>query len=206
MCGLSRHLIKQLAHYLMFPLIAIGITGCESSPNFFKDRPLQTNPCFPPINSLNSKAGKEWILQHRWRYKSDAEALEAYTILIKHSPIWPDWFVPTKTTLKPGIRFQMVLSEEQPADRPGDFGTFDNIETLQSARENLAIRSDWKKSLSKIVIYEVIKPLPVKIGPIAAQIDPNTCKLLNGKWSQIEFLIIPSERIFFMKPIEVRYF
>ena len=98
----------------------------------------------------------------------------------------------------------MVLSKDQPTDRPGGYGTFDNIATLVAARDYLAIRTDWKPTLSKIVIYEVTKPIPVNIGPIAAQVDPQTCRLLAGKWSQIEFLVPPRDRMNYMRPIEER--
>lgn len=203
-----RELVDSILKFFPFFIVVFSVISCGCAPSqpFNQDSPLQSFPCNPPITSLNSIPGREWMREHGWRYKNDEEALKAYLIIIEKTPIWPDWYKPVQTTLKPGTRFQMILAQNQPIDKPGDFGTFDNISTPQIARENLAIRADWKNSLARVVIYEVTKPLPVKIGPVSTQIDSKTCSLLPGKWSQIEFLVQPSRRINFMIPVAVRDF
>lgn len=184
--------------------MALILSACAAPQTITHTPATWVDRCNPAISSLASEAGQEWLREHGWRYANQDEALKAYTLLVQKSSPWPDWFEPRKTILPRGTRFQMVLSKDQPTDRPGGYGTFDNIATLVAARDYLAIRTDWKPTLSKIVIYEVTKPIPVNIGPIAAQVDPQTCRLLAGKWSQIEFLVPPRDRMNYMRPIEER--
>lgn len=184
--------------------IAFTLSACAAPQTTTHTPATWVDHCNPAITSLASTAGQEWLREHGWRYANQDEALQAYTLIVQKSSPWPDWFEPRKTILPRGARFQMVLSKDQPTDRPGGYGTFDNIATQFAARDYLAIRTDWKPTLSKIVIYEVTKPIPVNIGPIAAQVDPKTCRLLAGKWSQIEFLVPPRDRMNYMRPIEER--
>lgn len=185
-------------------LFAFFLSACAGPQTISHSSADWVDRCTPAVTSLTSRAGQDWMRDHGWRYANDDEAFKAYTLLVQKSSPWPDWFAPRKTYLSPGTRFQMALSQDQPIDRPGGYGTFDNIATPSIARDALAIRTDWKPTLDKIVIYEVTKPLPANIGPIAAQIDPKTCRLLPGKWSQIEFLVPARDRMNYIRPLEER--
>ncbi|QAY78796.1 hypothetical protein [Sphingosinicella sp. BN140058] len=145
----------------------------------------------PDWQSVGSAPGKLWWAEQRWRYRSDEEAKQAYARLATASPSpWPDWFasddqVPQRT-LPAGTRFQMALAAGQPTEKPGRFGTFDRIRSVADVREGLAVRSNWKKNIDRVVTYEVVRPIRVKVGPIGPQVDDETCALLPGRWSQFE--------------------
>ena len=68
----------------------------------------------------------------------------------------------------------------------------------------LAVRSDWKPVVDRAVTYEVVRPLPVLIGPIGAQVDPGTCRLLAGRWSQFAMQVEPATRMHYLRVIAVR--
>ena len=53
----------------------------------------------------------------------------------------------------PGERFNTVMSKGQTS--PGAFGTFDNVPDQAFARQELAIRPDWKADVSMVQTYEV---------------------------------------------------
>jgi len=165
---------------------------------------LQTHRCLPAPSSLDSPPGKKWLQSNEWRFASRAEAGRAYARLATDSSPWPDWYVPYKTDLKPGTRFQMAIGGSQTELTPGGFGTFDDIRNVKDVRMKLAVRSDWKPVVDRAVIYEVVKPLPVLIGPIGAQVDPGTCRLLAGRWSQFSMQVEPTTRMQYLRVIAVR--
>lgn len=158
-------------------------------------KPVQDDHCIPSARSLESRAGREWLREHGWRYKDRAAAEQAYLTVLDRSSPWPDWFTPQETILPIGTRMQIALAPDQPADKPGGYATFDRIVTVRHARDHLAIRTAWKPALGRVAVYEVVAPMPARIGPIASQIDPATCRLLIGRWSQIEFRVPYKQRM-----------
>jgi len=154
--------------------------------------------------SPESRPGRIWWKEQRWRYASDAEANQAYQAIASGSDPWPNWFTPAESELAVGTRFQMALGKGQPETSPGGFGTFDNIESVRDVRIHLAVEYAWKPEIDRVVTYEVTKPLAVKIGPIGPQADPHGCAWLPGRWSQLQMMVPPAERITYLKILAVR--
>jgi hypothetical protein len=164
----------------------------------------QATGCLPAAASIESRPGQKWLQSNAWRFPSRSDAEQAYVRLAKDSSPWPDWYVPYATELKPGTRFQMAIGGTQTELMPGKFGTFDDIRTIRDVRTKLAVRSDWKPAVDRAVTYEVIKPLPVLIGPIGPQVDPGTCRLLAGRWSQFAMQVEPNARMQYLRVLAVR--
>jgi hypothetical protein len=148
--------------------------------------------------------GRVWAAAQRWRYGSDEAAAAAYAALVQGRSPWPDWFVPVDSMLPAGTRLQMVLGGAQTPDQPGGFATFDNVREPQDVRDGLAVLQQWKPVVDRVVIYETTQPLPVRIGPIGPQVDPDACRLLEGRWSQVQMMVPPAERMTYLRVVEVR--
>ena len=160
--------------------------------------------CPSDIASTTSRAGKLWWDANRWRFASDDEAAKVYRKLAEDASPWPDWYVPYEATLASGTRFQMAIGGTQTPDSPGSFGTFDHIRSVADVRSNLAVRVGWKPQVDRVVTYEVVKPLPVRIGPVGPQVDPANCALLEGRWSQFEANVERGTLITYLKVIDIR--
>lgn len=180
-------------------LLAVSLGGCATQP---------ARPAAPAAgcnaSSIDSAPGKAWLREQRWRYASDEAAAAAYGALLDQTPAWPDWFVPADSTLAPGTRLQMALAPGQPETSPGGFATFDNIFDAADVRRFLAVREAWKPRIDRVVTYEVTKTLPVQIGPVGPQIDPQLCVLLPGRWSQAKMLVPEAQRMDHLRVIAVR--
>lgn len=156
--------------------------------------------------TLQSPPGRAWWEENRWRFATDEAATAAYRALADNpdpSP-WPDWYRPYETVLPPGTRFQMAIGGGQNPDQPGSFGTFDRIDSVADVREDLAVRTDWKPTVDRVVTYEVVRELPVRIGPIGPQVDPKLCALLPGRWSQFQALVEKGTLRSYLKVLDVR--
>lgn len=191
----------------LFPLVLVmtSTSACMSTTSL--NGPATGGPknCSPSLSSLESKAGKAWYEAVGWRYATRDSAEIAYRSLIKSDPSpWPDWYSPQETVLQPGTRFQMAIGGGQTPETPGGYGTFENVKTVKDVRNSLAVRRDWKPEIDRVVTYEVIRPLPAKVGPIGPQIDPQSCKFLIGRWSQFEMSVPKTERIHYLKVINIR--
>lgn len=154
--------------------------------------------------TLQSRPGRAWWKENRWRYATDEAAAAAYRTLAEEASPWPDWYKPYETVLPPGTRFQMAIGGAQTPDQPGSFGTFDRIASVEDVREDLAVRSDWKPQVDRVVTYEVVRELPVRIGPIGPQVDPKLCVLLPGRWSQFQATVERGTLRSYLKVLEVR--
>ena len=90
----------------------------------------------------------------------------------------------------PGEEFNMVLSAPQSNTTPGRFGTFDDIPNQSYAREQLAIRSDWKPDVSKVQRYRIPDGDPIRIqeSVVGPQPDPGLGRELPGGGTQLEIL------------------
>lgn len=117
---------------------------------------------------------------------------------------WPDWLQPQDAVLAAGTRFQMAIGGAQSADRPGSFGTFDNVDEVADVRSGLAVKEEWKPEVGRVVTYEVIQPLPVKLGPVGPQVDGRSCRLLTSRWSQLQMLVPAEERMSYLRVVAVR--
>ena len=190
-----------IAAILALCLTAAGCANLQS-PLANANR-LSLDRCNPSASSLNSRAGREWNDEYGWRFADRETAARAYRILAEGASPWPDWFEPHEEILPAGTRLQMALSPRQSAQEPGAFATFERIKSVRNVRNYLAVRSDWKPAVDRVAVYEVTQPLPVKIGPIGPQIDPLSCRLLVGRWSQVEMKVAREERARYLKIIEV---
>lgn len=182
-------------------LFGFALAGCATP----QTAPRETagSSCASGAN-LQSRAGRAWWSENRWRYASDEAAAAAYRTLAEQASPWPDWYRPYETILPPGTRFQMAIGGTQTPDQPGSFGTFDRIASVADVREDLAVRSDWKPQVDRVVTYEVVRELPVRIGPIGPQVDPGLCALLPGRWSQFQALVEKGTLRGYLQVIEVR--
>jgi len=159
-------------------------------------------PC--DVTDMNSPPAVAWMHQHGWRHTSPEAARHAYLELVTGQSPWPDWFAPTVSVLQSGTLFQMALSSSQPDDRPGGFGTFDLIESVAEAREDLAVLQAWKPDIQRVTIYRVTQPLLVLVGPIGPQVDPGTCQLLEGRFSQFQMLVPAEDRMRYLAVVSSR--
>lgn len=55
-----------------------------------------------------------------------------------------------------------------------------------------------------MLTFEVIKPLPALIGTTGPQVEPGDCHLLPGGSPQLQMLVLPAERMRYLKLIEQR--
>ncbi len=160
--------------------------------------------CGGDANTLASSPGRAWLADHRWRFKTDADAAAAYAGLANGASPWPDWFTPPDAVLQPGTRFQMALGVGQPTDKPGSFGTFDLIRRVSDVRDSLAVRQEWKPKIDRVATYEVVKPINVKIGPVGPQVDRQLCRILPGRGSQFQMLVPRGTAMDNLTLVEVR--
>ena len=184
---------------------ALALGGCSTVSQPGMGGPaLTAAPEACHAESVESVPGRAWWAWQRWRYSSDAAATAAYTALLQGQSPWPDWFAPVESDLPAGTRLQMALGLGQTVDQPGGFATFDNITSVAQVRDDLAVLKAWKPDVDRVVIYETVQPMRVRIGPIGPQIDPGECRLLMGRWSQVQMLVPSADRMTYLRVIEVR--
>ena len=153
---------------------------------------------------MTSPPALEWMHEYGWRYATPEAARAGYLLLVdSHSP-WPDWFTPAVSVLQPGTLFQMALSLGQPDDHPGEFGTFDFIDDVAEVREDLAVLLAWKPDVQRVTTYRVTRVLPVMVGPIGPQVDPQACQLLEGRFSQFQMLVPAADRMTYLEVVSSR--
>lgn len=160
--------------------------------------------CAATARSLASSPGQSWWREQAWRFATPEQAAAEYAKLVDAASPWPDWIKPAPATLPPGTRLQMAIGGSQTVDQPGGFATFDNIDEVADVRDGLAVRAEWKPQVDRAVTYEITRPLPVLVGPVGPQVDSTSCRLLPGRWSQVQLLVPPSERGLYLKVVEVR--
>lgn len=166
----------------------------------FAGSPVLAETC--DYKSLDSVPGKTWSEDYGWRYdtsedpdpekRADANREnreKAYATLVDDTSPWPDWFEPDVSVLPVGTLFQMAMSNGQGDDQLGGFGTFDAIHTVTDVREDLAVLQKWKPDIDRVNRYRVVEVMPVHVGPIGPQVDPDLCELLPGRFSQFEMLV-----------------
>lgn len=184
-------------------LLGLALAGCAAPQQGRPAAASAAGSCAAGAD-LQSPPGRKWWGENRWRYPSDEDAAAAYRRLAEDASPWPDWYQPYEARLPPGTRFQMAIGGAQTPDRPGSFGTFDRIDSVADVREDLAVRSDWKPAVDRVVTYEVVRDLPAKIGPIGPQVDPGLCALLPGRWSQFQALVEKGTLRSYLEVPEVR--
>ncbi|MBD3734291.1 MAG: hypothetical protein IE934_16460 [Sphingopyxis sp.] len=186
------------------PLLLLLPAACAQTGTVQTAATVPAPFCGKGADSLDSPPGKVWWDANRWRYADDEAATKAYALLVGGASPWPDWYSAYDSTLPVGTRFQMAIGGTQTPEMPGNFGTFDRITSVEDVRERLAVRDDWKPQVDRVVTYEVVTPVPVKIGPIGPQVDPKSCRYLAGRWSQFQAMVPRGTLFSHLKVVEVR--
>jgi hypothetical protein len=161
-----------------------------------------------PVAAASSAIGQDlrqaWWSGNRWRYASDGEAEAAYQALLSQQSPWPVWHQPNVVTLPAGLRFEMALAPGQGTDSPGAFGTFDRIPDVRFVRFSLAVKTEWKPRIDRVVTYEIVTPLKADTGVVGPQIDVPANLYLPGGGSQLEMQVPKAERTAHLRVIAVR--
>lgn len=151
-----------------------------------------------------SAAHAGWWADQRWRYATDEAAEAAYQVLVARESPWPEWHQSNLMSLPTGLRFQMAIAPGQPSDRPGAFGTFDRIPSMDYVRRALAVKTAWKPAIDRVVTYEVTAPLIADVGAVGPQIDVAADRYLPGGGSQFQMMVPAAERMQHLRVIDVR--
>jgi hypothetical protein len=172
-------------------------------------------------------AAEEWLVENQRcfgnvadpdKQKADAAkkaAMAAFEAIVAGRWPWPDWFVPAESHLDPGTRFQMAMGPTQPTKvtkygqpdtDPGGWGTFNNIKNVEDVREYLAVLPEFKPEIDRVNIYVVVIPMPVKVGPVGPQVNPDGCTLYAGGWSQFEISAGRGQRMQYLQLESSRVF
>jgi hypothetical protein len=166
------------------------------------DRPAIAQPVAAAPVAATAHAG--WWADQRWRYRTDEEAESAYRALVARESPWPEWHQSNLVALPAGLRFQMALSPGQATDRPGAFGTFERIPSVEFVRLSLAVKTAWKPAIDRVVTYEITAPLIADVGAVGPQVDLSADRYLPGGASQFQMMMPAAERMQHLRVIEVR--
>lgn len=150
------------------------------------------------------RARREWWTDQRWRYADDDEANAAYRALVRRESPWPEWHQSNIVVLPAGLRFQMAIAPGQATDRPGAFGTFDRIPSVEFVRRALAVKVAWKPAIDRVVTYEITSPLLADVGVVGPQIDAAVDRYLPGGGSQFQMMVPAAERMQHLRVVETR--
>ena len=180
---------------LLAPLQAVQAQAAVECP-----RP----PAVAPAEPRMERARAGWWADNRWRYPDDGAAEAAFRALTRWQSAWPEWHQSHVITLPVGLRFQMVLGPEQPAECPGAFGTFDRIRDIEFVRAELAVKLAWKPDIDRVVTYEIRYPLLVDVGVVGSQIDDRDDRYLPGGASQLQMLVPTRDRMSYLHVVDVQ--
>jgi hypothetical protein len=147
---------------------------------------------------------KAWLKDHGWRYAKPGQADWAFTLLLVRQSPWPEWHQRNVVVLPPGTRFEMALAPGQQPDRPGGFGTFERIADVRFVRDALAVKTEWKPSIDRVVTFEVTEPLLADVGLVGPQIDLEENRYLRGGASQLEMMVPSAQRLKYIKQVTIR--
>ena len=167
-------------------------------------------PAAEPVATAGAPAARQgdpkaqWWAQQSWRYGDAAAAEAAYQRLLASQSPWPEWHQPRVVELPIGTRFQMALAPGQTNRQPGGFATFDLIPSVAYVRTRLAVKEAWKPKIDRVVVYEVVKPLPADTGEVGPQIDVPVNRYLPGGASQLEMKVPGPDRISYLKVVDER--
>ena len=78
----------------------------------------------------------------------------------------------------------------------------DPITSQAYVRNDLAVKTDWKPSVDRVVTYEVVTPLPATVGPVGPQVEPGN--FLPGGGQQVQMNVPGPDRMSYLKVVSVR--
>ncbi len=161
--------------------------------------------------ALSQAAKKKAELYRAWKddvgsnYSGVESQVEAFKELVKNESPWPDGFTPKSMVLPVGTKIYMAIAPTQSPTTPGGFATQTPIADKASVRRDLAVKLLWKSDIGSAVEYEVIKPLPVRQGPVGPQIDQYSRTYLPGGLDQVNIDIPRGEsRMNYLKIVDVK--
>ena len=118
-----------------------------------------------------------------------------------YAPAWKVGSTVIETTLTPGTRVQMVVSESDflaltdPTGKAnisrsfGGWATFDSVPNQAYARNQLAITPAFKPNVGYVIEIEITKPIQAQVGLVGSQGGAAV-----GGGNQLNFLIPPIDR------------
>jgi len=171
----------------------IGLEGGMAAYAYVPDPTSWVDPFGLSGKCGKAKSRNPWNLFQRetkGRYATRAERSAEYRHLMTESP-WPRGYVPVVENAKVGDRIRMAMGPKQSVSRPGNFAVdarHVEIPDVEFVREKLAVKYEWKPDVGYVQEYEVIQSVPIRRGPIGAQLDKDLDRLLPGGPEQIEFL------------------
>jgi len=119
-----------------------------------------------PQNSWNS-----FQQAHKGLFGDSTESAAAYKRLKEEQSPWPIGYEPTQREIQFGEQFNVAMSPDQKDIPPGNFGTFDEIISVDYVKNQLAVKVPWKPEINRVTTYEVTNPFIIKQGPTGPQID-----------------------------------
>jgi RHS repeat-associated protein len=183
-------------------------TGVRSNSYAVQPKTVYNSPASSTTSgnaSIRLNSWNEFQKATKGQFSSRQEAAAAYRRLYNDQDPWPEGYVPPVITLQPGARFQMAYGPGQKLQEPGGWGTLDHIKDSSYVRQQLAVTEQFKSSIDRVVTFEVVQPLQVKIGPVGPQIDRVTGQYLPGGGSQIQLMVPRDNRMQYIQAREVRY-
>lgn len=98
-----------------------------------------------------------------------------------------------------GMVIEMAMSPGQPINRPGAFGTLDNITDISYVRNDLAVTPEFKPEVGFVQRYEVAPGTQIQWGPVGPQTHNGVT--YPGGGNQVQILVPRAERSQVLKPI-----
>ena len=98
---------------------------------------------------------------------------------------------PISSRCRPACASRWRSRPGQPTDRPGGFGTFDRIPSVEFVRLSLAVKTAWKPAIDRVVTYEITAPMIADVGTVGPQIDVPADRYLPGGGSQFQMMVPP---------------
>ncbi|MGP1434827.1 MAG: hypothetical protein ACTTKP_11175, partial [Catonella sp.] len=110
------------------------------------------------------------------------KTIDDYFKLVNEMSPWPIGKSGTPKLLQSGDRFYMAVQNDAPNNMIGGFGVKEKIISTQFVRENLAVKSDWKKTCNVIREFEVNDGISLNVleGPVGPQVDLTIDSYLPG--------------------------
>ena len=142
---------------------------------------------------------------HPFKEANPTQTIDDYFELLYGQSAWPKGYTPVIVNLQGGFKFEMAMNVGQENTSPGGFATdIGTIVSVDSVRNDVAVKYEWKDKLGKVVQFEVRegKILPVRVGPVGPQIDLELNRYLPGGANQYEMIIGRNEnRMDYIKDI-----
>ena len=130
---------------------------------------------------LGIGSDKTW---NEFKNANPSATFDDYFKLVNEQSPWPDGYNPNDNiiSLKKGDTFNVVSDNKQKVSQPGGFAIVEDVPNVEFARNDMAIKLDWKDDCGKIAKYRIKSGIELNVpsGPIGPQIDLTADKYLTG--------------------------